>query len=65
MFHKAHLSPYYRPVFNSEIAKPEIINGEEVYEVECILDSKKVGWSVHYLIKWCHYDHANNTWKLR
>ena len=63
IFYKAHLSPHHGPVFNSTIAKPEIIDGEEVFEVEHILDSKKVGHSVQYLIKWHHYDHMDNTWE--
>ena len=63
VFHESLLSPHHRPVFESSIAKPEIINREEVFEVEHILNSKKVGHSIHYLIKWCHYNHANNTWE--
>ena len=63
VFHESNLSPHHGPVFDSTITKPEVIDREEVFEVECILDSKKVGWSIHYLIKWHHYNHANNTWE--
>ena len=41
----------------------EIIDGEEVFEVEHILDSKKVERTIHYLIKWQNYDHSANTWE--
>ena len=51
VFYEAHLSPHHGLLFNSTIAKPKIIDGKEVYEVECILDSKKVEQSIHYLIK--------------
>ena len=63
MFHKAHLSPHHGPVFDNSIARPEIIEGEEVFEVEQILDSKKIGCQIHYLIKWHHYNHSDNTWE--
>ena len=63
VFHKAHLLPYYGSVFNSTITKPEAIDGEEVYKVKHILDSKKVGHTIHYLIKWQNYPHSNNTWE--
>ena len=43
MFHEAYLSPHHGLVFDNVITKPEIIDGEEVFEVERILDSKKVG----------------------
>ena len=63
VLHKAHLSPHQGPVFENLIVKPEVINGEEVFKVKHILDSKKIGCSIHYLIKWHHYNHANNTWE--
>ena len=42
VFHKAHLFLHHGPIFDNAIAQPKIIDGEEVYEVECILDLKKV-----------------------
>ena len=63
VFYKAYLSLHHSSVFKSSIVKPEVIDREEIFEVKCILDSKKVGHSIHYLIKWCCYDHTDNTWK--
>ncbi|ETW82827.1 hypothetical protein HETIRDRAFT_247615, partial [Heterobasidion irregulare TC 32-1] len=42
---------------------PEILNNEEHYEVEIIVDSKKHGWGTKYLVKWMGYPKADNTWE--
>ena len=43
IYHETYLSPHHGPVFPSTIVQPEVIEGEEVFEVERILDSKRVG----------------------
>ena len=42
---------------------PEVLNDEEHYEVEAILDSKKQGRGTKYLVKWEGYPEADNTWE--
>ena len=42
---------------------PEVLNEEEYYEVETILDSKWQGWGTKYLIKWEGYLEVDNTWE--
>jgi len=42
---------------------PEIINNEEEYEVENILDSKILRGKRFFLIKWRGYDSSENTWE--
>jgi hypothetical protein len=37
--------------------------GEQEYEVEKILDSKKVSGRAQYLVKWKGYDTLENTWE--
>ncbi|KAG8701538.1 hypothetical protein FRC09_005297 [Ceratobasidium sp. 395] len=53
--------PYERePVPLPPIITPE---GEEEFEVETVLNSKKVRGVVKYLIKWKGYGPADNTWE--
>ena len=42
---------------------PEVVNNEEHYDVEAILDSKRQGRGTKYLIKWEGYLEADNTWE--
>ena len=41
----------------------EILNDEEHYEVEAILDSRRQGRGTKYLIKWEGHPEADNTWE--
>ncbi len=44
------------------------MSGEEEYEVEALLDSKKGvgrGGTTLYLVKWKGYGHDSNTWEPR
>jgi hypothetical protein len=43
---------------------PELIDGEEEYSVEKILDSRHFGrrWRLQYLVKWEGYPDAENMW---
>ena len=40
-------------------------DGEDEYEVEAILDTKKVRGTQKYLVKWKGYDNHENTWQTR
>ena len=67
IFHADLLTPYHetklhRPNFTKP--PPDLINGEEEYEVEEILQSRKFGrqCKVQYLIKWKGYSDLENQW---
>ena len=42
---------------------PEIIEGEEEYEVEGIISHRKRGKGYQYLIKWKDHPSTKNTWE--
>jgi hypothetical protein len=42
---------------------PELIDGEEEYVVEEILDSRMFQWWLQYLVKWDGYSVEGNTWE--
>ena len=67
IFHADLLTPYHetklhRPNFTKP--PPDLIDGEEEYEVEEILQSRKFGrqCKVQYLIKWKGYSDLENQW---
>ncbi|KAF8759770.1 reverse transcriptase [Rhizoctonia solani] len=57
---KVHESPN-QPL--PERPPPETIEGEEEYEVEQIIDSKKQRGKWFYLIKWKGYGPEDNSWE--
>ena len=68
VFHASLLSPYqetnaHRP--NYSRPPPDLIGGEEFYEVEQIWDHQHHGWSraLQYLIKWKGSPESDNTWE--
>jgi hypothetical protein len=68
VFHANLLTPYketelHRPNFSRPA--PDLINGEEEYEVERIIDMKQKGKGrkTHYLIKWKGYLTSDNSWE--
>ena len=68
VFHASLLSPYWEinahgP--NYSRPPPDLISGEEFYEVEQIQNYWHHGWSraLQYLIKWKRSPESNNTWE--
>ena len=68
VFHEALLTPYTLPEYLSQ-KKPEplppiIIDNEEEYKIEELMDSKFVRNKLKYLVKWRGYpNQANWTWE--
>jgi Chromo (CHRromatin Organisation MOdifier) domain len=68
VFHTSLLHPYHETKEkgpNFMRPPPELIGGEEEYEVEAIRNHWCQGRSkqLHYLIKWKGYPESDNTWK--
>jgi Chromo (CHRromatin Organisation MOdifier) domain len=66
MFHFMIFTPYretqeHRPNFIKP--PPDLINGQEEYEVEAILGHRKRGPKWIYLTKWKGYGSNDNTWE--
>jgi hypothetical protein len=65
-FHVSLLTPYRETAShgpNFTRPPPDLIEGEEQYEVERILDSKRGrGRAFRYLVKWKGYPDADNQW---
>jgi hypothetical protein len=67
VFHIDLLTPYRETIMhgpNFTWPAPELIDGEEEYSVEKILDSRKFGrrWQLQYLVKWEGYLDSDNMW---
>jgi len=62
------LMPYHPPSFPSQNQPPPLpptIDDDHLeYNVEAILDVKKVGRGVKYLVIWLGYPVEENTWEL-
>ena len=42
---------------------PELVEGEEVYEVKTILNHRKRGWGYQYFVKWRGYLISDASWE--
>ena len=67
VFHVDLLTPYQETVFHGpNYTRPplDLIDNEEEYEVEQVLDSRVRGRNckVQYLVKWVGYPDSNNQW---
>jgi hypothetical protein len=68
VFHISLLTPYTEtPSHGPNFTRPppDLIDGEEEYEVEQIRSHQTWGWSktLQYLIKWAGYPKSDNTWE--
>ncbi len=68
IFHASLLSPYHEMNThgpNYSRPPPDLIKGEEEYEVERIINHRCTGRArtLQYLIKWIGYPEADNTWE--
>ena len=66
VFHACLLSPHketeeHGP--NHTNPPPDLIDGEQEYEVEAILAHRNQGRQKQYLVKWKGYDSSENTWQ--
>jgi hypothetical protein len=67
VFHIDLLTPYRETIMhgpNFTWPAPELVEGEEEYTVEKILDSRQFGrrWQLQYLVKWEGYPDLDNMW---
>ena len=67
VFHTDLLTPYRETIThgaNYQRPPPDLVDNEEEYEVEAILDSRKFGRGrrLQYLIKWKGYPDSDNQW---
>src|ERR1700748_3197183 len=69
-FHASLLTPYKATKEHGENFPqqlPEIVEGEEEWTVEKVLDSRRVGQKrrLQYLLKWEGYPEADNSWEYK
>jgi hypothetical protein len=67
MFHIDLLTPYHETIMhgpNYQRPLPDLVDGEEEYSVEKILDSRQFGrrQCLQYLVKWEGYPDSDNMW---
>jgi hypothetical protein len=66
VFHAILLKPYRETEVYGEnfpLPPPDIVDGEEVYEVETILKHRKRGRGYQYLVKWAGYPITEASWE--
>jgi Chromo (CHRromatin Organisation MOdifier) domain len=68
VFHASLLTPYKETEEHGDNfvqPPPELIDRQEEYEVEQIMNSRWIGraWKLQYLLHWKGYSHAHNSWQ--
>ena len=66
VFHATLLRPYIKnDVYGNNYPRPlpELLEGEEVYEVELILKHRRRGKGYQYYVKWKGYPITKATWE--
>jgi hypothetical protein len=66
VFHAVLLKPYIETEVHGKNFSwpiPDILDGEEVYNMEMILKHQRRGWSYQYLIKWEGYPISEALWE--
>jgi len=66
VFHAALLTPFKETSFHGTMdtrPPPDLIEGEQEYEVEVILTHCNYRRKLQYLVKWKGYDTSENTWE--
>ena len=66
VFHARLLQPYKEnKVYGKNFteAPPNLVEGEEVYEVETILNHRKRGRGYQYFVKWRGYPISDASWE--
>lgn len=66
VFHVSLLEKYIPNTFENRIQEPPpplVIEGEEEFEVEAILDSRLHYRKLQYLVKWLGYPSSENSWE--
>ena len=68
MFHAGLLKPYKETRIhgpNYTRPPPDLVKGEQEYEVEAILNERRHHGRPQYLVKWKGYSDAENTWEVQ
>ena len=66
VFHATLLRPYKEnEIYGQNFTEPppELLEGEEVYEVETILNHRKRGQGYQYYVKWRGYPISDASWE--
>lgn len=68
VFHASQLVPYTEPEFKGQkypMPAPDLVDGQEEFEVEQILKSKRVGKAkkLQYFVRWKGYGRDHDSWE--